>query len=152
MWVRGKKKSMKTTSSVTKTKGNALRHISPTYKKAKREVCFLEKGSAEVKSWGKYQRASASLDSFSVATIPDVAHTPQSDSFSAWEHRPAGPARHQRPAPKAFLFFFFFFFYFPGQPIIRIVLVHMIVWRILRYYCAKPSICVLCVAVSAFMP
>lgn len=37
--------------------------------------------------------------SLRAATIPDVAHTPQSASVSAWEHRPAGPARHQRPDP-----------------------------------------------------
>lgn len=54
--------------------------------------------------------------SLRAATIPDVAHTPQSASVSAWEHRPAGPARHQRPDPALSLSLFPPFFLCPSPP------------------------------------
>lgn len=125
------------------------KHISPTYKKkkrktkAKREGLFPWKWSAEVKSWGKFPRRSAPLDSFSAARLLfQMWLTHPSLTLSlAWEHRPVGHARHQRPAPNSFFFFLFLsfflflpsflsfplsFFFLPWQPIIWILCVSVL--------------------------
>lgn len=61
------------------------KHISPTYKeRAKRNVWFRENGVLKLRV-GKVSATlcSSRLCLCSSPTIPDVAHTPQSDSFSA---------------------------------------------------------------------
>lgn len=97
------KKREKLFSWVTHTEGEKKfqRGLVQLTRKAKAgDLC--PGGAAEWGVGGKFQRASAPLDSFCGATIPDVALTPQSDRVSAWEHRPAGPARHQNPSPSFF--------------------------------------------------
>lgn len=125
--------------SGVKKKKHWLKHkrVSPTYKKVKGGKVV----SVKIERWGGElgevcaTLCSARLLLCSSPTIPDVAHTPQSKSFSSRKHRPAGHARHQTPLQNLSSFFFLSFclsfFSSLWKPIIWIS------WSILWYCCAN---------------